>query len=115
MKKRGIARAESRWVNDRINVADRLAIGCRLLIGQSQVTGPHRCCKAGPAILIRRASLLVGANIESEISIGRYIRAVAISGRALVGRSDYTRKLLPRGDRDLIRRDAAAAVCPGRL
>ena len=75
-----IARAQTDRIQGRINEAEcRLAIGDRLLIGESQIAGPHGRGKAGAAVKIFGASGLIGANVKSEISIGRNIGAVAES------------------------------------
>ena len=53
-------------------------IGCRLLIGQSHVAGPHGRRKTGSAIFVCRAGGLVGTDVKGKIRVGRDVRAVPI-------------------------------------
>ncbi len=69
--------------------------------------------KLVPPYSLASAGGLVGADVEGEVRVCRNVRAVAKRRRALVARVDHARELLPRGDRDPVRRDAAAAVRPG--
>src|ERR1039457_3349593 len=101
-------------INVRINETEwRFAVHSRLLIDQSHVTGPHGRRKTGPAELVCSAGGLVGTHVKGIVGVGRYVGAVAKGRRSLVARVDHARELLPRGNRDLVRGDAVAAIHPG--
>ena len=114
MKIGGIACAYTQCVNGRVNEAEqRVAIEERLLIGQSQVAGPHGRRKTGSAIVVRRAGGLVGADVKVKIRFRRHVRGIPIGLWIPVGRGDHAGELLPRRNRNVVRRNAAAAVRPG--
>jgi hypothetical protein len=96
---RAVARTHAKRVEIGVDETDgRVSVGHQLLVDQGNVAGPHRCGKAGAAILVGRAGGLVSADVEGEVRVGRDIRAVAIGGRALVAGVDHARELLPRGE-----------------
>jgi len=55
------------------------AVGRRLLIGQSEIACPHGGGKTGPAVCIGSTALLVGANVERKICVGRDVWHIPIS------------------------------------
>ena len=106
-----IARAQANRIKARIDEPDRrIAIGNRLLIDQSQVSGPHGRRKTGSTIIVGRAGSLIGADVKREIRVCRNVRAVAI--RLRTGGTSTGRRGLPGWNRKTVRRNAAAAVNP---
>jgi hypothetical protein len=100
-------------VNCGVDEADRrLAVGHQLLVDQGNEAGPHGRREAGPAVVVCRASGLIGADVEGKVRVCRYVRAIAQGRGTLVAGVDHARELLPRGNRDGVRRNAAAAVGP---
>ena len=95
MEVRAVAGSFRSRVNDRINEADRFAVGCRLLIGQSQVASPHRCSEAGATELVGRAGCLVGANVEGEVGV--WPKRPGHSGVSLNNRSSHPQASARRG------------------
>src|SRR5208337_1263116 len=114
VKVRGVAGGYVLCVDGWVDEANgRIAVGDQLLIDQSDEARPHGSGEAGAAVLIRQARCLVGAGVEGEIRVCRDVWAIAIGRRTLVAGVDYARELLPGRNRDLVRRDPAAAVYPG--
>src|SRR5208282_4467179 len=87
-----VARAHADIVDSGVDEPDiPIAVGSRLLIGQSQVAGPHGRGKAGSAVFIGRAAGLVGANVKGKIRVGRHVGGVPIGRGPFVFRVNYTR------------------------
>lgn len=89
-----------------------LSVGDQLLVDERDVSRPHRRGEAGASVLIGCAGGLIGTDVEGEVSVGRDVGAVAIGGRTFVAGVDHARELLPGRNRDLVGRNAAAAVGP---
>jgi len=106
-----IVRPHTKRINSRIDEAERrVAVGNRLLIDKSHVSGPHGGRKTSAAVFVCSASGLVGANIKVKIGFRGDVRGVAQSNGALVGRGDHTRELLPGRNWKGVRRIVAAAT-----
>ena len=112
MKIGAVARAHTDGIDCRIHEADGgIAVGNRLLVDESHVTGPHGRGETGPAPASSTATL-VGANVKVLIGFCGDIRNIAERCRALVGGVNHARKLLPGGNWNGIGGDSAAAVNP---
>jgi hypothetical protein len=89
MEVRGITRSYILRVDGGIDEPDgRAAVGGQLLIDEGNVTCPHRRCKTGPSVRVRRAGRLIGADVKREVGVSRNVWTVAKGGRAFVGRVD---------------------------
>lgn len=79
-----VARAQTNRVKTRIDEAERVpAVSDCLLVDESQVASPHGRRKTGPAIVVGGAAGLVGTNVDSEVRVGRHVRAIAIDMRTI--------------------------------
>src|SRR5208282_5245814 len=75
----GVAVPQVQRINGGINEAGcRNAVGSRLLIGQSQIAGPHGRGKTGSAVFVLSATALVGTDVKAKIRVGRDVWDIAI-------------------------------------